>query len=108
MAQNFIQPGNVMDYLNSADADPILSGEVVALPDRVGVAITAIGAGDVGSVQMTGVFAIPKKSGESLTQGAMAYWETTGATATAGDVKAGLVWVEAFAADATVAVKLVG
>jgi predicted RecA/RadA family phage recombinase len=105
MAGNYIQPGNVLDYQNPADAAPILSGDVVALPTRIGVALVTIAAGGTGSVQMTGVFAIPKKAGESLPQGAIAHWDT-GATATTGDVVAGMVWETALAADPLVLVKI--
>lgn len=105
MAGNYIQPGNVLDYQNPADATPILSGDVVALPTRIGVAMVTIPAGGTGSVQMTGVFAIPKKPGESLLQGDIVYWDD-GATSTEGEVVAGMVWETALASDTHVAVKI--
>lgn len=108
MANNYIQPGNLLDYINPANADPIFSGDVVAFADAIGVATVDIGAGEMGAVQMTGVFALPKKTGEAIEQGTTVYWADDAITATEGDVKAGRVWITAQAAEATIAVKLVG
>lgn len=108
MANNYIQPGHLMDYINPANADPIFSGDVVAFEDAIGVAAVDIGAGEMGAVQLTGVFALPKKTGESIMQGQTVYWDDDAVTATAGAVKAGRVWQTALAGDAAIAVKLVG
>lgn len=106
MANNYMQPGNVMDYLNTSTS-AVLSGAVVVFADCVGVALSDIPAAELGSVQLTGVFLLPKSS-DVLVQGALCYWSDTGVTSTASDVVAGRVWVSAAANDAVVAVKLAG
>lgn len=105
MAQNYIQPGNVMDFLNTGN--PVFSGDVVTFPDRIGVALVNIPTGGVGSVQMTGVFRIPKATGEALQQGSIVHWSAGTVTAAPGAVQAGMVWQAAGATDAYANIKLI-
>lgn len=92
--------------LNHTAAAPVASGGVVVLTDRIGVAITALAAGETGAVLTEGVAVLPKAAG-ALTQGQEVYWDGTAITATPTDnTRAGYAAADA-AADATsVAVKL--
>lgn len=107
MARNYMQPGHVMDYHN-VGSQAILSGAVVAFADCVGVALVDIPAGDLGSVQLNGVFLLPKAVGIALSQGDLCYWGDSGVTANEGSVVAGRIWNAAVANEDVVAVKLVG
>lgn len=104
MANNFIQPGHVMDYTNIGTTD-IASGGVVAFADGIGVAQVNIPVGETGSVSTTGVWELPKAVGETLTQGEVATW-TIDKVAGTGGVPAGRVWETAPAAATTVLVKI--
>lgn len=55
----YVQPGKVLDYTAGAD---ISSGDMVSMGNMVGVALADIANGDVGSVQVEGVFDLPKVS----------------------------------------------
>lgn len=68
--KNFVKIGEVLDY--TADAN-ILSGDLVIKGDLVGVAVTDIANGEVGSVNLKGVYKFPKVTG-AITQGAKLYW----------------------------------
>lgn len=104
MANNFIQPGHVMDYHNTGTTE-IKSGAVVEFDDGVGVATVVIPAGEVGSVGVTGVWELPKKSGVALDQGATCNWVSKKLD-TADGTSAGMVWEAAAAADTVALVKI--
>ena len=110
MANNFRQIGEVMDYTNTTGAT-IKSGDVVLVGKRVGVALGDIADQKVGSVQMEGVFDLPKKPADAPAQGALVYWSaplgkiTTTATR---NMLAGYAFLTASGGDKTVAVKLNG
>ena len=104
MANNSIQPGRVMDYHNVTE-DDILSGDVVAFDDGIGVAMVDILPDDTGSVGMTGVWELPKATGEALAQGKPVNWATDKVQATGG-VPAGRVWETAAVGSETVQVKI--
>ncbi len=104
MANNFIQPGHVMDYHNTGTTQ-VKSGAVVEFADGIGVAKVTIPGGEVGSVGVTGVWELPKKSGLELEQGASCNW-VSGKVDTADGTSAGMVWEAAAAADNTVLVKI--
>lgn len=114
MANNYVQPGRVLDYVNNGAA-AIASGQVVLVGAVLGVALGGIPVGATGSVQVEGVFTLPKKTGTAVTQGAALVFKaaskdfTVGAPA-AGDVSGAAAFAFAAAAsDATVvAVKLTG
>lgn len=103
MAKNFIQPGKVLDYVNTTD-ESVESGQVVVAGALLGVALVNIVPGGVGSVQIDGVFSVPKVAGTALVQGAAVVYKadlqafTVGAAA-AGDVS-GAAAVAFAAADA--------
>lgn len=107
MANNFIQPGKVLDYVNTT-ADAVVSGQVVLIGVILGVALGNIAPGQTGSVQIDGVFAVPKLAGAAIAQGAVPVFKPaegafSGAAAAAGDISgACAVAFVAAAADADV------
>jgi predicted RecA/RadA family phage recombinase len=76
MARNHIQPGVVADYAN-ATGSTILSGAVVVMGARIGVALVDIPDGQTGSVQVKEVFSLPKKATDVIGQGDLVYWDAT-------------------------------
>jgi len=91
MAKNYVQPGEVIDWTNGGSA--VVSGQVVAIGKILGVALVDIAGGATGSVQITGVFTVPKVSaaviaaGENLTWDASAAaFDDNAATPATGDV----------------------
>lgn len=105
MASNHVQPGKVLDYVNTTGA-VIASGSVVVAGALLGVALVNIPANGGGSVALEGVFEVPKKVGTAISQGVALVYKTadgvfaTGATA-AGDVSgASVVAFASAAADA--------
>lgn len=106
MANNAVQPGKVLDYVNTTDA-AVRSGDVVVAGALLGVALVDIAIGATGSVSIDGVFAVPKVAGAAVGQGVPVVFKanskafTVGAPA-AGDVTgAAAVAFEAAAAPAT-------
>ena len=91
MTTRFIQPGKVLDFTNGGTA--IASGAAVLVGTRVGVALGNIAANATGSVQICGVFTMPKVSADVITQGALVYLvSASGAmtTTAAGNTLAGV------------------
>jgi predicted RecA/RadA family phage recombinase len=114
MANNFIQPGNVIDYTAGAD---ISTGSVVKMGNILGVALADIANGATGSVQITGVFTCPKvsaaviKAGESLTWDVSAgAFDDNAATPATGDVTGApaVAFADAGAGATTLLVKFTG
>ena len=91
MAVNHVQPGKVLDYVNTTGA-LITSGSVVVVGALLGVALSNIPAGSVGSVAVDGVFAVPKVAGTAIGQGVSVVFKaaseafTVGGTLAAGDI----------------------
>jgi predicted RecA/RadA family phage recombinase len=107
---NLIQDGRSIDVVFAAITAP---GDVVQVGDLVGVAVSGGPAGVSGTVEYTGVYALPKATtvGSGIAQGTLVYWDSVAKqiTATAGALKvAGKVWKTAVDADTTVAVRLLG
>lgn len=104
----YVQPGKNLDYRNNT-GKAIDAGTVVVIGERIGVAGTAIGVGELGSVVMEGVFKLTKKAGEALSMGTGVSYGEDGMTAATEDAPA-VAYVAADAAenDTTVAVKLLG
>lgn len=67
--KNFVKKGEVLDYTAGAN---ILSGELVVSGDLAGVAVADIANGEVGSVNLKGVYKFPKVAG-AVTQGQKLY-----------------------------------
>lgn len=114
MAKNYEQPGRVLDYVNNGAA-AIVSGQPVVVGAVIGVALSDIPVGATGSVQVEGVFSLPKKTGTAIAQGAALVFKaaskdfTVGAPAS-GDVSgaAAFAFDAAEAGAAVMSVKLTG
>lgn len=74
MATNYIQAGDVIQYTAGAD---ITSGSVVRIGNILGVALSDIANGATGSVQIRGVFNVPKVSGAVIAQGESLTWDAS-------------------------------
>ena len=109
MKATYWQRGESLDYKNTTDAI-IPENTVIAISTRIGVTGTAINPGEVGSLHVSGVFEMPKKTeSEVITLGANVYFDGTGITATAsGNTPAGYAVEKSDATSATVLVKLLG
>ena len=90
MATNFVQEGEVIDHTAAAN---ITSGQVVRIGQLLGVALTDIANGDTGSVQIKGVFTVPKVSAAVIAKGDTLTWDASAgafddqlATPATGDV----------------------
>jgi len=110
MATNYVQPGDVIEYTAGAD---ISSGDVVVVGDNVGIALTDIANGATGSVQIAGVFTVPKTSGTAWNQGDRVDYDVSagefhkGLTAASGDVEnCGIAFAAAASGDTTANVLL--
>ena len=107
MANNAVQPGKVLDYVNTTGA-AVRSGDVVVAGALLGVALVDIADGATGSVSIDGVYVVPKVAGAAVGQGVAVVFKanskafTVGAPA-AGDVSgAAAVAFDAAASAATV------
>ena len=67
----YVHKGEAIDY---TPAEGIAAGSVVIIGRFVGVAQHAIAAGALGSVQIEGVFRMPKKAAQEIAAGAAVYW----------------------------------
>lgn len=100
--KNFYSSGDVIPFANSGSA--IDSGDVVAIGNGVGVAVTDIGAGNTGSVALCGVFLVDKTTSQAWAQGQQLFYvESTGklSTAGSGNIPAGVAFLAAGSNDAT-------
>lgn len=108
MNAKYWQKGETLDF---TPTEAVENGAVVDLGTRVGVAGTAIAAGEQGQVHVVGVFIMDKTENEAITMGASVYYdaEADAITATAeGNTPAGYAVAVAAATDTTVLVKLLG
>lgn len=103
----YLQRGEALDYTNATE-ETIPHGAVVAVGDRIGVTGCPIPPGKTGTLHMVGVYEIAKTGSAAIEQGATVYFDGTGITDTAGDVKAGYAAAPAAAGDAAILVKLCG
>lgn len=92
MADNYVQPGEVIDWTNGTGS-AVAAGDVVKVGKILGVALVGIANGATGSVQITGVFEVPKVSGAVIAQGENLTWDVSAgafddnaATPATGDV----------------------
>lgn len=72
--KNFLQKGDILNYKNTS-GNTISSGDVIALPHRICIAISDISNGKTGSVQMVGVVSLKKKA-EVMSFGDELHWDT--------------------------------
>lgn len=72
--RNYIQPGNVLEVPAPAN---VSSGDGVLVGTLFGVAAFSALQGDTVSVQVVGVFELPKLDAQAWTVGAAIYWDAT-------------------------------
>lgn len=73
--KNARQDGKTLSFTNNSE-DDIASGDVVPLANRIAVAVTDISAGKSGSIDLEGVFELPKKSTDVVEFSEDLYWDT--------------------------------
>ena len=84
MIATYIQTGNHIDYTPAAD---LALGEVIVQGELVGIAPYAVGAGQPGSLAVTGVFDLDKASGAgtAIPAGTKIYWDAAQKQAVTSD-----------------------
>lgn len=114
MAQNYIESGEVKDFVLSGT---VTTGSVVEIGDMVGVALKSGVSGDTIAVALEGVFEVPKVtgSGKAFTLGQKVYSKGDGNVTPSADdggspatayKLAGYAWTAATTTATTVQVKL--
>lgn len=118
MAGNYLAEGCVIQWTNAGTA--VTSGDPVAIGSNgdavIGVALVDIANGATGSVQIEGVFELPKVSAAVIAAGEYVIWDSSAgafddnaATPASGDVANGALAIEAAGNGVlTVKVKLTG
>lgn len=87
----YIRKGDTVQKLNNTE-QVIVYGDVVKLSTRIGVATSNINPGEVGTINIVGVYEIKCESDEVLTIGETVYLNESGnITKTEGNVVAGIV-----------------
>lgn len=106
--QNYVQPGNIIPVTapvgGVSSGDPVLSGSLF------GIATGTAEAGDTVEIALTGVYDLPKHSGDVVTVGALLYWDGTevSITSSTDSVLIGAATAAAGGSAATVRVRLNG
>ena len=108
--KNFRQPGNIIDLV--APTGGAVSGSPVIVGAFFGIAAYNATAGTNVSVQLTGVFTLPKEAGLAINQGDVVYWDETLSavtkTSTTNTVLIGVATVSVITSAPTVDVRLKG
>ncbi len=79
MTTKFIQPGDVIEYVNAGSA--IAAGAPIVIGKQIGIALVDIAATTGrGSVAMSGVFEVPKVSAAVWVQGENVIWDASTAS----------------------------
>lgn len=110
MKGTYWQRGETLDYAN-AGAEVIEANTVVVIGQRIGVAGTTIKPGEIGSLNVTGVFQMAKKASEEIAMGTPVYYAAADQTITAtadGNTPAGYAAASAVADDTDVLVVING
>lgn len=103
MSRTYVSPGEVITYTNSTGSD-IVSGELVAVGNVIGVALGDIANGATGEVAIEGIHNVLKKSGADCVFGTTLVLDVSqnpnsfddGAfTPASGDISGGALCVEA-------------
>jgi len=111
MTKKYVNSGSVFQHTAVTE---ISSGDVVVMGNVIGVALVDIAVGETGSVQVEGVFNLPKVSGAVIAQGESVIYDVSAsefddnqATPAAGDISNSCLAVEgAGNGETTVKVKL--
>jgi predicted RecA/RadA family phage recombinase len=104
------QRGSVMDWLNGTGV-AVVSGKMVVIGTKVGVALGAIPIAGTGSVGVAGVYEYAKLSTDVIAQGAAVYYDAGNdrlTTTAGGNTLAGYAWTAAANPSATVQVLVNG
>jgi predicted RecA/RadA family phage recombinase len=109
MAQNYIEPGDVINYQNASTA--ITAGSVVKMGTLIGIALVDIPATTgKGAVMVEGVFGpLAKETGQAWAQGDALYWDAANSRftkTTTSNTFAGYAFEPAASGDAVGYVKL--
>jgi predicted RecA/RadA family phage recombinase len=102
----FIAEGHHMNYTPGA---AVLSGVMVLVGTKVGVAIADIAANTTGALRMTGVINYTKLTTDVVAQGAALYWDNTSkrlTTTASGNTYAGYAFAAATGTDTSVDIKI--
>lgn len=108
MTTRFITDGRVLDFVAGS---AVISGQVLIVGAKIGVALAAIAAGATGSVRIAGVFSVNKLSTDVVAQGVLLYWDNAASRMTlvsAGNTLAGNAYAAAGNGATTVQVLLNG
>jgi len=110
MTATYIHEGNAIDFTPAAD---VAAGEVVVQGELVGITKRDIAAGQLGTLELTGVFDFPKATGggTAIGTGLDIYWDEGNTVATTDDAtgankKIGRSVAAAGDSDATVRVRM--
>lgn len=76
MADNFVQDGNVIDWVNGTGV-AVAAGDVVAMGNILGVALVDIAIAGTGAVAVRGVFTVPKVTAAVIAQGDSLVWDVS-------------------------------
>ncbi len=118
MAKNYIQDGDVIEFLNGSVAKK--SGDVVVIGSNgdalLGIALNDVAANAVGNAGIEDVWQCPKVSGAVIAQGEYVMWDSSAnafddnlATPATGDVTDGAIaWESKGVGATTIIVKLIG
>ena len=103
----FVQDGQHLDYTPSgADAS---AGDIVLIGTRIGVVVRDTKDGKLGALAVSGVWEMPKATGQSWTLGASIYWDAGAnnfTTTSAGNTLVGYAAKAAALNDATGLVRI--
>lgn len=76
MIATFVQNGKTVDFVAAVD---VAAGDVVVVGELVGIAQSAVKAGETGAMAVTGVYDLPKAvgAGTALVAGTKVNWDAT-------------------------------
>lgn len=104
--KNYIEKG---DFIHSVLDATVKGGDVVAVQDLLGVAVTDGDGVNLQAVAVNGVFELPKVAGLAIAQGKKCYFVTADKnvnTTASGNTLIGFAWETSDAAATTVRVKI--
>ena len=106
MTNKYVMSGDVIDHVAPS---AIVSGQVLLIGLRIGVALANIASGATGAVRMLGIFTIAKLSTDAVAVGALLYWDNANSrltTTASGNTLAGFATAAAGSGVTTVEVSI--
>jgi len=79
-----IQEGRIIDWINNTGSE-VANKSVIDLGTRIGVSQTVIEDGDVGAVELVGVYEEVAATADAVAVGNQLYWDGTQLTTAADD-----------------------